>query len=295
MFRFANWIFEPIWNRSHIDHVSITAAESLGVEHRAGYYEEAGVLRDMFQNHMMQLLALTAMEPPSRFKADRVRDEKVKVFRALRPFSNENSKESIVLGQYGPGRIDGQKVPGYREEPGVRPDSLTPTFALLRAFIDNWRWKGVPFYVMSGKRLAKKLTEISIQFREVPHAMFSPVLGDHITANRLVLGIYPEEEITLTFQTKYPGAKVCLRSVTMDFLYHQNYAGPILDAYEKVLIDCMIGDQMLFWRQDAVELCWSFLDPILKECESCGDRAEMLLPYEAGSWGPEAVQELREK
>jgi glucose-6-phosphate 1-dehydrogenase len=293
MFRFANSIFEPIWNRNHIDHVSITAAETLGVEHRAGYYEEAGVLRDMFQNHMMQLMALTAMEPPSLFKADRVRDEKVKVFRSLRPFPVENLKDFIVLGQYGPGKIDGKKVRGYREEPDVNPDSLTPTFAMMKVFIDNWRWKGVPFYLTSGKRLTKKLTEIRIKFKEVPHTMFSPVLGDHITANRLTLGIYPEEEITLTFQTKYPGAKVCLRSVTMDFLYHQNYSGPILDAYEKVLIDCMQGDQMLFWRQDALEHCWSFLTPILKECEICGDRKEMLLPYASGSWGPKAAEELR--
>ena len=286
MLRFANSIFEPIWNRGYIDHVSITAAETLGVEHRAGYYEQAGVLRDMFQNHMMQLLALTAIEPPSLFEANRVRDEKIKEYRALRPFPVEKSKEHILLGQYGPGAIDGKKVPGYRDEKGVRPDSLTPTFAIIKVFIDNWRWQGVPFYLTSGKRLAKKLTEIRIQFKEVPHSMFRPVLGEHITANRLVLGIYPEEKITLTFQTKNPGAKVCLRSVTMDFHYHQDYQGPVLEAYEKVLLDCMLGDQTLFWRQDSVEVCWSFLTPILQECESCGDRSEMLLSYESGSRGP---------
>jgi glucose-6-phosphate 1-dehydrogenase len=294
MLRFANSIFEPIWNRNYIDHVEITAAESLGVEHRAGYYEQAGVLRDMFQNHMMQLLALTAMEPPSLFEADYVRDEKVKVFRSLRPFPVENLNQYLILGQYGQGVIEGKKVPAYRGEPGVSPDSLTPTFATMKVFIGNWRWKGVPFYLTSGKRLTKKLTQISIQFKEVPHSMFRPVLGEHISANRLILGIYPEEEITLTFQTKYPGAKVCLRSVTMDFLYNQDYHGPVLEAYEKVLIDCIQGDQTLFWRQDAVERSWSFLTPILEQCETCGDRGERLLPYEAGSWGPKAAEALRE-
>jgi glucose-6-phosphate 1-dehydrogenase len=293
MLRFANSIFEPVWNRNYIDHVSITAAESIGVEHRAGYYEQAGVLRDMFQNHMMQLLALTAMEPPSFFEADHVRDEKVKVFRSLRPFPVGSLDKYLILGQYGPGTIDGKEVPAYRDEPGVSPDSLTPTFATMKVFISNWRWKGVPFYLTSGKRLARKLTEISVQFKEVPHSMFRPVLGEHIMANRLTLGIYPDEKITLTFQTKYPGAKVCLRSVTMDFLYHQNYSGPVLDAYEKVLIDCIQGDQTLFWRQDGVELSWSFLTPILQECETCSDRGEMLLPYESGSWGPKAAEELR--
>ena len=295
MLRFANAIFEPVWNRNYIESVSIIAAESIGVEHRAGYYEQSGVLRDMFQNHMMQLLALTAMEPPSLFEADYVRDEKVKVFRSLRPFPVDNLNKYLILGQYGPGTIDGKEVPGYREEPGVRADSLTPTFATMKVFIGNWRWKGVPFTLTSGKRLARKLTEISIQFREVPHSMFRPVLGDHISANRLTLGIYPEEEITLTFQTKYPGAKVCLRSVTMDFLYHQNYSGPILDAYEKVLIDCIQGDQTLFWRQDAVELSWSFLTPILEQCETCGDRGQRLLPYASGSWGPEAAEDFLKK
>jgi glucose-6-phosphate 1-dehydrogenase len=241
----------------------------------------------MFQNHMMQLLALTAMEAPSQFEPDRVRDEKLKVFRSLRPFPIEKLQEHIVFGQYDRGEIDENPVPAYREEPGINPDSLTPTYAKMKIFIDNWRWQGVPFYLISGKRLAKKITQIVIGFKEVPHTMFRKTLGETIDANRLTLGIYPDEKVTLLFQTKNPGARVCLRSVTMDFSYHQNYTGPVLDAYEKVLIDCMLGDQMLFWRQDGIERCWSFLTPILNECETCGNRSEMLQFYESGSWGPE--------
>jgi glucose-6-phosphate 1-dehydrogenase len=246
----------------------------------------------MFQNHMMQLFALTAMEPPSVFEAERVRDEKAKLYRALRPFPVDRLEDFLVLGQYGRGTLEGKEVPAYRDEPGVNAGSLTPTFATMKVYVDNWRWQGVPFFITSGKRLAKKLTEIAIQFKEVPHSVFRSVLGEHISANRLILGIYPEEKIALTFQTKNPGAQVRLRSVTMDFFYHQGYTGPVLDAYEKVLLDCMLGDQMLFWRQDGVELCWSFLTPVLWGCETCTNRAEMLLPYDAGTWGPEAGQRL---
>lgn len=295
MFRFANAIFEPVWNRRYIDQVEITVAETLGVEHRAGYYEQAGILRDMFQNHMMQLLALIAMEPPSLFEADRVRDEKAKVYRSLRPFPVEDLRNYLVLGQYGAGTIDRKRVPAYRDEPGVDMDSLTPTYALMKVFLDNWRWQGVPFFLTSGKRMTEKITRITIRFKEVPHSMFRQVLGEEITANQLILGIYPDEKITLTFQTKNPGARVCLRSVTMDFHYHQNYTGPMLEAYEKVLLDVMLGDHMLFWRQDGVELCWSFLTPILRHCESSIDLTEMLLPYNAGAWGPRASRELQEK
>jgi len=294
MFRFANSIFEPLWDRRYIDYVTITATETLGVEHRAGYYEQAGILRDMFQNHMMQLLALTAMEPPSRFEADIVRDETVKVFRALRPFPVKSLQKFLTLGQYAAGTINDKPVGAYREEPGVKADSLTPTFAMMKVFLDNWRWQGVPFYLTSGKRLANKITEIAIQFKTVPHSMFRRTLGEAIIANRLTMGIYPDEKIMLTFQTKNPGAVMCLRTVTMDFEYKQNYTGPVLDAYEKVLIDCMLGDQTLFWRQDGIEKSWSFLTPVLNECETCGDRAGLLHFYEAGSKGPTAARELME-
>ncbi len=292
MFRFANSIFEPIWNRRYIDHVSIRADESLGVEHRSGYYESSGVLRDMFQNHMMQLLALTAMEPPPRFEAELVRDEKAKVFSALRPFPLRSIEDYLVLGQYAAGTVDGRPVPAYRGEAGVDPQSLTPTYAAMKVYLDNWRWQGVPFFISSGKRLPEKLTEIAIQFKAVPHSMFRSALGEAISANRLLLGIYPHERITLTFQTKNPGATVCLRTVTMDFDYHQNYSGPLLDAYEKALLDCMLGDHMLFWRQDGIDLSWSYLSPVLDACESCEDRGERLHFYAAGSDGPLAKNRL---
>lgn len=292
LFRFANTIFEPVWNRSHIEKVGITAAETLGVEHRAGYYEQSGVLRDMFQNHMMQLLALTAMEPPSMFEADRVRDEKVKLYRSLRPFPVDNLDDHIVLGQYGPGSTDGTDVPGYRSETGVSPDSLTPTFAMMKIFVDNWRWHGVPFFLCSGKRLGKKETRIVIDFKPVPHAMFRQAMGEGIRANRLTFGIYPEEKITLTFQAKTPGTEVRLREVTMKLPYYRENDALALDSYEKVLQDCISGGQTLFWRQDGVELCWSFLSPILSVCETCSDRSERLHIYPAGSRGPEAVKTL---
>jgi len=286
MFRFANTIFEPLWNRNYIKYVGILAAEKLGVENRAGYYEQAGVLRDMFQNHMVQLLSLIAMEPPSLFEDDRVRDEKAKVSRSVKPLARKTLTDNLVLGQYQGGRIDGKTVPGYREEKNVDPKSITPTFAMMRFFIDNWRWQGVPFYAVSGKRLARKETKIVVQFKDVPHSMFREVLDEKIGANRLVLGIYPEEEITLTFQTKVPGARSCLRPVTMDFKYYQGFRGSPLDAYAKVLLDVIMGDHMLFWRQDGVELSWSYLTPILHECETCANPEARLFPYESGSWGP---------
>jgi len=233
-----------------------------------------------------------AMDPPARFEDEPVRDEKTKVFRSLRPFDLQGEFRDLVLGQYAAGEIEGKTVPGYREEEGVAPDSLTPTFALLRAYIDNWRWQGVPFYLSSGKRLARKLTRIVIQFKAVPQAMFRHILGDAISTNRLVLGIHPDEGTTLSFQAKQPGMHSVLRTVNMRFDYNQEGKTAIKDAYEKVLMDCLVGDQMLFWRQDAVKRCWAYLTPILELCESCADWQPHLHFYPVGSWGPEQAKEI---
>ncbi len=285
MLRFANSIFEPIWNRNHIDYVGIMAAEELGVEHRAGYYDQAGVLRDMFQNHMMQLLALTSMEPPALLSADRVRSEKAKVFRALKPINDQDMAESVILGQYRAGLIRGREAPGYRQEPGVPPGSCTPTFAMTRLFVDNWRWQGVPFYLASGKRLQEKQTRIVIQFKEVPHSMLRGMLAENAIANRLDIGIYPQEKIALRFEAKGPGATLCLSSVKMEYCYP---ADPEVsfDSYGKVLLDCILGDHMLFWDQSGIELSWAFLDPVSAAAD-CAKTGGLLQTYEAGSWGPE--------
>ena len=262
-----------------MEHVGIVAAEELGVGTRAGYYEEAGVLRDMFQNHLMQLLVLTAMEPPARFEARSVQDEKTKVIRSLRDFSADGRQpdpsrpvRTRDRSTAGPCRATGRNR-------GSAPDSTTPTFALMELYIDNWRWQGVPFYLVSGKRLPRKQTRIVIQFRDVPHRLFRDVLGDSIGANRLTIETYPEEAIRLTFQTKTPGTSICLRSMTMDFVYHEHYRGATLDAYARVLLDCMAGDHMLFWRQDGIEQSWAFLTPVLEMCEDCRFKEQQLRIY----------------
>jgi len=287
MLRFANAVFEPLWNQRYIDHVQITAAETIGIGSRAGYYEQAGVLRDMFQNHMFQLLCLTAMEPPSAFIADRVQDEKAKVLRSLRRIAPETLPGTLVIGQYHAGTIGTGEVPAYRQEPGIRPGSETPTFAALKVFIDNWRWHGVPFYLRSGKRLASRRTEISIHFKAVPFALFPDSVGGPIEPNTLVLRIQPDEGMSLLFQTKQPGSRVCLIPAEMAFAYPR---GVLLDAYEWVLLDCMLGDHMLFMREDSVELAWAALTPVL---EAVGDgRGPRLAFYPAGSDGPEASLQL---
>jgi glucose-6-phosphate 1-dehydrogenase len=291
MLRFANALFEPVWNRRYIDHIRITAAESLGIGHRAGFYDQAGVLRDMFQNHMMMLLSLCAMEPPSLFEAELVRDERSKVFRALRPLDLERLDEQLVLGQYGPGMVDGEPVPGYLQEKKVPEDSTTPTFASMKVYLDNWRWQGVPFHLCSGKRLESKRTEISVQFKNVPVSMFRKTHAGTVPPNRLVLGIHPEEIVRLEVQTKGQGSRLCLQGKSMEFSYGAGSDPGRLDDYAKVLLDCVTGDQTLFWRQDAVELCWGFLTPILDRCD-CPDRELTLHTYPAGGPGPKAAERL---
>ncbi len=290
LLRFANEIFEPLWNHRYIEQVQITAAETLGVEHRAGYYEQAGVFRDMFQNHILQLLALTAMEAPSKIEADHVRNEKVKVFESIRPIDLNQDTGDWVLGQYEAGSVGGRDVPAYREEAGVAPDSRTGTYGALRLYVDNWRWKGVPFLLRSGKCLSRRLTEIAVRFRNVPHMMFRSIIEDRISPNTLVMRIQPDEGVSLTFQAKQPGPALCLRPVTMSFRYADHPADTLkLDAYERALVDCIAGDQMLFVRSDGVDAAWRLLTPLLRRLDE--DRVAPRL-YPAGTDGPEEANRL---
>jgi len=293
MFRFANAIYEPVWSQKYIDHVQITAAESAGVEHRAGYYEQAGALRDMFQNHLFQLLSLVAMEPPSSFSADAVRDEKAKVLASL-CFSKEcDWEDRVVRGQYEAGAVAGEVVPGYRQEPGVNAGSSTETYAALKVEVDNWRWHGVPFYLRSGKRLAARTTDIQVVFKHVPTSIFRPLLADQISPNILHFRIQPDEGIALRFEAKHPGPKLCMSSVTMHFDYAEAFGIHQPEAYARLFHDVMVGDQTLFARQDWLAHSWRFLDPILEGWAAEKERG--LAFYPAGSWGPPEADELIQK
>ncbi|MFA7229855.1 MAG: glucose-6-phosphate dehydrogenase [Victivallaceae bacterium] len=292
MLRFANIIFEPIWNSHYIDNIQITVAESIGIEHRAGYYEKAGLLRDMFQNHMLEMLSLVAMEMPCSFEADAVRDEKQKLIKSIRPFPIKELDKYIIRAQYAPGN----GLPGYLDEAGVSPDSTTETYVAAKILIDNWRWRGVPFYLRSGKRLKQKTSEIAITFKHVPHSIFHPIRSEDLTPDVLVLNVQPEEGMALTIQAKQPGPKLCMGGLTLDFKYNDVFGGHPYDAYERLLLDCMLGDQTLFIRSDVIAASWRLLTPVL-DAWAKFDAKNLHCPchlrqYPAGSWGPEDADNL---
>jgi glucose-6-phosphate 1-dehydrogenase len=288
--RFGNGIFEPLWNRNYVDHVQITASETLGVERRGGFYETAGALRDMIQSHMLQLTSLVAVEPPASFDATAVRNEKLKVLQSIRPFNLEMVAQSVVRGQYAPGNIGDKPVAGYREEMGVKPNSRTETFVAARLLIDNWRWAGVPFYLRTGKRLARRTTEILIQFRRAPHIVFRE---REVQPNRLILNIQPEEGICVSFGAKKPGTEMSIGTVAMNFSYKAEFGGASRSAYATLLNDCLRGDATLFDRADSVEAAWSLIEPILDVWSAA--KTAVVSEYPAGTWGPRESEQLLER
>jgi glucose-6-phosphate 1-dehydrogenase len=290
VFRFGNSLFEPVWNRNYVDYIEITSAESVGVENRAAFYEETGALRDMVANHLLQLIALTAMEPPIAFDADAVREQKVQVFRSMRPMSVEEVARRTVRGQYGPGEIDGRPVPGYRQEPGVRSNSTTETYVALEFYIDNWRWAGVPFFVRTGKRLPRRLTEISVHFKRTPQALFARTPDEEIEPNKITLGIQPDEGIALQFGAKKPAEQMEMAAVQAEFSYRSAFGAATPEAYATLLLDAMRGDATLFTRGDEVEAEWRIITPIE---EAWAQLPRPTFPnYAAGTEGPEAAGTL---